>query len=288
MIMIFYAFLASILFLIVFIIMMKWRIRLSVPSSVESKRSIPAPSDDNARLRETNEDLEQLLSIVSHDLREPLVAIGGFISLIRNRNTDLSPETTEYLDESMVVVRMVENKIDDLLKLSRAGRNVMEESFLLSDSIQNGWILLNGRVHRAKATLEVDGADVLVHGTKTMIDQVFQNLFSNAMKYSDPSRPPVVRVTVEKSGHMARVSVSDNGIGFNQEHADRIFQAFQRLHTSDSQYSGTGIGLAIVRKIIVKLGGEVWAESIPGVGSTFYLTIPLARNDEVQIQHSLN
>lgn len=286
--MIFYIFLASVLFFIIFIVITKWRVTLSVPSSIDSKRSIPAPSDDSANLREINEDLEQLLSIVSHDLREPLVAIGGFISLIKNRNADLSPEVVEYLDESMVVVHMVENKIDDLLKLSRAGRNVMEENFLLSDSIHNGWILLNGRVHRAKATLEIEGTDVLVHGTRTMIDQVFQNLFSNAMKYSDPSRPPVVRVVAEQSGRMVRVSVSDNGIGFNQEHADRIFQAFQRLHTFDSQYSGTGIGLAIVRKIIVKFGGEVWAESTPGVGSTFYLTIPLARNDEVQIQCSPN
>jgi signal transduction histidine kinase len=240
----------------------------------------PGSSDAECGLRELNDDLEQLLYIASHDLREPLVGAAGFISLIKRKRPDLDDETVEFLDEAISGMRLMEAKIDDLLTLSRAGRDALREPFLLSDAVRSGWALLNGQTRAAGAKLTVDGADVMVLGTKTMVEQVFQNLFTNALKYSRPGHPPDVRVTAEPSGRMVQVAVADNGIGFSQDHADRIFQPFQRLHTSDSEYPGTGIGLALVRKIVVKLGGEAWAKSVPGEGSTFYLTIPLAEHGE--------
>lgn len=264
-----------------------------------SKSSSPAPScprmdalhtslgEPECGLRELNDDLEQLLYIASHDLREPLVGAAGFISLIKRKNPSLDAETTEFLDDALGGLKMMEAKIDDLLTLSRAGRDALREPFVLSDAVRSGWAFLNGQTQRAGASLSIEEADVLVLGTRTMMEQVFQNLFTNALKYSDPDRPPTVVVSVELAGKMALVSVSDNGIGFNQEHAERIFQPFQRLHTSDSSYPGTGIGLALVRKIVVKLGGEVWAKSVPGKGSTFYLTIPLAEYGD-QSRHPPN
>jgi len=240
----------------------------------------PSPCSKNeARLRELNEDLEQLLYIASHDLREPLVGAAGFISLIKRKYPDLDADATEYLGEALVALKMMESKIYDLLMLSRAGRDAPVGAFPLLDAVRNGWSFLNGQVRDCGATLSIEGDDLRVLGTKTLMDQVFQNLFVNALKYAKSGTSPEVRVSVEASSGLALVSVTDNGIGFEQEHADRIFLPFQRLHTADSEYTGTGIGLALVRKTVSKMGGKVWAESTPGEGSTFYLTLPLADDD---------
>jgi len=257
-----------------------WRRAAEARPPARTPGSDPSPCSRNeARLKELNEDLEQLLYIASHDLREPLVGAAGFISLIRRKYPDLDQEATEYLGEALSALKMMESKIDDLLMLSRAGRDAPVAPFQLFDAVRDGWSFLNGQIRDSGATLSMEGDDVRVVGTKTLMDQVFQNLFVNALKYSRAGTPPRVRVAVEASSGLALVSVSDNGIGFEQEHSDRIFLPFQRLHTADSEYTGTGIGLALVRKTVNKLGGRVWAESTPGEGSTFYLTLPLADDD---------
>lgn len=237
----------------------------------------PPPSENERQLRDLNEDLEQLLHIASHDLREPLVGAAGFISLIKRKKGDsLDDETLEFLDEALASLSLMGNKIDDLLMLSRAGRDAAVGSLVLEDAVNSGWALLNGQTHESAAVLSVSGADVRVRGVKTMVDQVFQNLFANSLKYARPGIPPRISVSVEPRNGFVLASVRDNGIGFSQDQADRIFKPFQRLHASDSRYPGTGIGLAIVRKVMIKLGGDIQAKSVPGEGSTFYLTFPLA------------
>ncbi len=129
-------------------------------------------------------------------------------------------------------------------------------------------------LREAGAILEVDDLPV-VRADAAQLEQVFMNLIGNAIKYRHPDRPPAIRIAAWRVGPMVQFAVQDNGIGIESEYHDRIFEMFRRLHTHD-EYEGTGIGLAVVRKIVERHGGKVWVESIPGDGSTFFFTLPAA------------
>lgn len=234
-------------------------------------------------LRELNDDLEQLLYIASHDLREPLVGAAGFISLVMTKYSgSLKPEAADFLKEALDGIRLMEKKIDDLLLLSRAGHIGTDENFLISDAIRDAMASLNGRLLDVEVSLDMDedaDADRVV-GSRVMVGQVVQNILGNALKYRSSDRSLRVSVRVVRDGRFVKASISDNGIGFDPRQAERVFQAFQRLHSSDSPYSGTGIGLALCRKIVTRHGGSIWAESVEGKGSTFHFTIPARKDGE--------
>jgi signal transduction histidine kinase len=226
------------------------------------------------QLAERSRDLEQIVYIVSHDLREPLVSVAGFATLLKRKCADqLSEDGLHFLDEVINGTKRMERKIDDLLALSKAGQIASNRPFALRDSIDEARENMNGIVSRTNTTIEIPSALPVLSGDSSIIAQIFQNLFSNAIKYRSEDRDLVIKIGVERKPEGCwQISVSDNGIGFDQKHAEKIFGIFQRLH-SEVEYSGTGIGLAIVKKIVERYGGQIWAESEPGVGSTFFFTL---------------
>lgn len=224
-------------------------------------------------LQRNNEDLEQFVHIATHDLREPLVAVAGFADLVRKRYGDvLGVEGLSFINQVIESAQVMEKKIDDLLAFSKAGRMTTSGTFPLGAAIEEARRSLVRRIEEGAATFEVPNDLPVVQGDRGMIAQVFQNLFSNSIKYRG-EQPPRIIVQAALEGDSWLIRVSDNGIGFNMKHKDRIFGVFQRLYTVE-QYPGTGIGLAIAKKIVDRHGGRIWTLSEPNQGSTFFFTLP--------------
>lgn len=227
-------------------------------------------------LETANEALEQFVYIASHDLREPLIGVAGYATLIQKRYRDqLDEQGQHFLDEVVQGCKNMEAKIDDLLALSRAGRALRLAPFPLGAAVEEAQRSLAASIQRTKAKILWPDDLPVVKGDRSYIAQVLQNLFSNSIKYRKKDCPPVIEVSATQDpGDYSKwiIQVKDNGIGFDMRHADRIFGVFQRLYTVD-QYPGTGIGLAIVKKIIDKHGGRIWALSEPQKGAIFFFTL---------------
>lgn len=222
---------------------------------------------------EKNEELEQFAHIASHDLREPLTSIAGFATLVRKRYGHALDEMgLRFLDEIINSAQRMEKKLDDLLAFSRVGRTRVRQPFSLKKAVYEAQRALVLAIDETEAEFEIPDDLPVVHGDRSMIAQLFQNLFSNSLKYRGDLAPHIT-VTAEPHEDHWLIAVKDNGIGFDMKHGERIFGLFQRLYTVE-QYPGTGIGLTISRKIIELHGGRIWAESKPDQGSTFFFTLP--------------
>lgn len=229
-------------------------------------------------LEEANVSLEQFVFVASHDLREPLTGIAGFASLLQKRYGSALDETGQHFVEGIVnSAQDLATKIDDLLALSRVSRGTYSGSFPLGAAIDSAKRCLVGQISKTQVEFRLPDVLPIVRGDRGQITQVFQNLFSNSIKYQRLDGPTIIEVAVQDDSTpgMLLVSVKDNGIGFDRKHAERIFGVFQRLYTMQ-QYPGTGIGLAIVKKIVERHGGRVFAESDPNAGATFFFSIPKA------------
>ena len=238
-------------------------------------------TEANARLQQTaedlkrsNRDLEQFAYVASHDLQEPLRAVGGYVKLLERRlSGTLDTRAREFITGAFEGAVRMERLIHDLLAFSRVGTRGGE--FVPTDlgaGLQ--WALdnLKATINSAQATVTHEPLPtVTVDGTQIM--QVFQNLIGNALKFRGEA-PPRIHVGAQRQEGRWVVSVRDNGIGIEPEYFDKIFQLFQRLHTR-KQYAGTGIGLAICKQIVERHGGTIWVESQPGQGTTFFFTIPI-------------
>lgn len=228
-------------------------------------------------LHRNSDDLDQFAYIASHDLREPLTVMAGYATLLKKRCYESLDEKGKHFLEEVIdsTVRM-ERKIDDLLAFSRAGRTTPKAVFQLETAIEEARRSVGRSIEESGAVFIIPEGLPFVSGDRSMIAQVFQNLFSNSIKYRNPDSPPIITVAVTPHDDIfLRVSVSDNGLGFDMEHKDRIFGVFQRLYTEE-QYPGTGIGLAIVKRIVERHRGAIWTTSEPNHGATFFFTIPRA------------
>jgi PAS domain S-box-containing protein len=220
-------------------------------------------------LRRSNEDLESFAYIASHDLQEPLRGINGFLTLLEQRyGGQLDAKAKEYIAYAADGATRMSHLINDLLEYSRVGRK--ERPFQPTDSAQ----VLSQALANLSVSVEEAGAEVtyddlpVVMGDPVLLRQVFQNLIGNALKFRSPGRRCAIHIGCEKNGTDWEFSVKDNGIGIGPEHFDRIFLVFRRLHARQ-KYAGTGIGLAICKKIVERHGGRIWVESRAGEGSTF-------------------
>jgi PAS domain S-box-containing protein len=220
-------------------------------------------------LRRSNEDLESFAYIASHDLQEPLRGINGFLTLLEQRyGGQLDAKAKEYIAYAVAGGARMSQLINDLLEYSRVGRK--ERHFQPANSGQ----VLAGALANLSVSLEEAGAVVTyddlptVMGDPVLLRQVFQNLIGNAVKFRSPGRPSAIHIGCKRNGPDWEFSVKDNGIGIEPEYYDRIFLIFRRLH-SRQKYDGTGIGLAICKKIVERHGGRIWVESRPGEGATF-------------------
>ncbi|HEX5735913.1 MAG TPA: ATP-binding protein [Blastocatellia bacterium] len=235
-------------------------------------------AERTAQLEAANRELEAFSYTVSHDLRAPLRHIDGFVQLLNKRERErLDPTSARYLRIIGEAANKMGQLIDELLELSRTGRIDMRvhrvELNALLDEVRRE---LAPTMTNRKIRWEISKLPP-VEGDSTLLKVVLINLLSNALKYTSPRREAYIGVG-HRPGENGKVVifVKDNGVGFNMKYVDKVFGVFQRLHR-DEEFEGTGIGLATVRRIIHRHGGQVWAESEEGRGATFFFSIMMAR-----------
>jgi signal transduction histidine kinase len=233
----------------------------------------------NTALEKSNRELEQFASVASHDLQEPLRKIQAFGDRLVQRFRDvLGEQGREFVERMQHSAARMRTLIDDLLAYSRvASRGKPFEAVDLNQVAAEVVSDLEGRIEQTQGQVDV-GPLPIVDGDPMQMRQLFTNLIGNALKFRKPETSPQVVVRSEVSqlngSATCRLSVKDNGIGFDQAYSERIFQLFQRLH-GRGQFEGTGMGLAICRKIVERHGGHIMAQSQPGHGSEFVVTLPL-------------
>ncbi|MCF3648821.1 PAS domain-containing protein [Synoicihabitans lomoniglobus] len=226
-------------------------------------------------LKRSNDELALFAYVASHDLQEPLRAITGCLRMLeKNHQDQLTSGAAELMGHAVQGAGRMQSLIEALLEYSRVDRGTLAfKSFDLADVLDDVEAMLNVRLAEVGGTLVRRGDRPQVWADRGQISRVLQNLMSNALKYIDPGRPPKLEVTVHETSTTWQVEVRDNGIGIEPRHFERIFVIFKRLHTRTA-HAGTGIGLAICKKIIQHHGGEIWVESVPGEGSTFFFALP--------------
>ncbi len=225
-----------------------------------------------AKLSRSNADLEQFAYVASHDLKEPLRAISGSVQILQERyQKQLDESAEEIIKHTVDGATRMQTLIDDLLTYSRlTAREAPLEPTDCSEILDEALANVELSLKESKAVVTHDPMPV-VKADRTQLLQVFQNLLSNGIKYRG-DRTLKLHVGVEDKDHEWLFWVRDNGIGIAPQYATRIFRIFQRLHTR-KEYSGTGIGLAVCKKIVERHGGRIWVESEPEEGSTFYFTL---------------
>ena len=236
------------------------------------------------RLEQSNRELEDFAYVASHDLQEPLRKIQAFGDLLRSKHAAALPDQArDYIERMQSAAKRMQVLINDLLSFSRITTKAqpfvaVDLGHVAHEVVKD----LEMRLHDTGGTIEV-GAMPTIDADPLQMRQLLQNLAGNALKFHRDGVPPLVTIGGELDRDRCRITVSDNGIGFEEKYADRIFTMFERLHAR-SQYEGTGIGLAICRKIAERHGGEIAARSTPGQGATFIVTLP-ARHSEANHHH---
>jgi light-regulated signal transduction histidine kinase (bacteriophytochrome) len=228
-----------------------------------------------AQLEVSNKELESFSYSISHDLRAPLRAIFGFSQILSRRHkAALNEEGQEYMGYIVEASVRMEQLINDLLNYSRLGRKSSDmHPVSLQAIIDNIYSDFNQQLKEVDAKFIIDGELPQIIGDETLLRQIFTNLIGNSITYRRKEIQLVINISNEIVDNHYLLKVTDNGIGISKEYWEKIFNVFQRLHSED-QYPGTGIGLANVKKSVSLLGGTVWVDSLPGVGSTFYIKIP--------------
>ena len=266
----------------------------SLRDITERKQTERALREALADLRRSNADLESFAYVVSHDLQEPLRMVTGFLDLLRSRYADqLDADANDFIAFAFDGARRMQRLIHDLLVYARVGSRGGDMQPAAGEAVLAAALAnLRSAIEETGATITHDPLPIVL-GDELQLVQVFQNLIANAIKFhgagpprvhicAAPWRPepqedaefPDQRLSAAApTATEWRFAVRDNGIGIAAEHFERIFVIFQRLHARQ-EYEGTGIGLAVCKKIVERHGGRIWVESTPGQGSTFYFTLP--------------
>lgn len=243
---------------------------LDITARKEAEEGLAAKAKELSR---SNDELVQFAYVASHDLQEPLRMVACYCQLLQRRyQGKLDADADEFIGYAVEGASRMHHLIDDLLTYSRLGTKArpmepVDCTVVLKDALAN----LKVALAQSDALVTHDSLPTVLADGKQLI-QLFQNLIGNAIKYRSSQRPEI-HVAVERQEEAWRFSVRDNGIGLDPQFYERIFVIFQRLHTK-MEYPGTGIGLAICKKIVERHGGRIWVESQPGQGSVFYFSIP--------------
>jgi PAS domain S-box-containing protein len=252
----------------------------AIADITERKRAEEELRQRTEELARSNRDLEQFAYVASHDLQEPLRAIAGPLQLLQRRYVgQLDARADEYIGHAVDGAGRMQTLIDDLLAFSRMGRS--PEPWQPTESAQ----ALQYALGNLSAAIEASGAQIVhenlpvVYAISAQISLLFQNLVGNAIKFRSKDRPPHIHVGADARGDAWVFHVRDNGIGIDPQYFERIFLIFQRLHTR-RDYPGTGIGLALCKRIVEHHGGRIWVESDPGKGTTFLFTLPRERGSQ--------
>jgi light-regulated signal transduction histidine kinase (bacteriophytochrome) len=246
----------------------------AIAHGVERRRSEIALAERARDLARSNADLEQFAYVASHDLQEPLRIVASYNQLLARRYKDrLDPDANEFIAFTVDGVTRMQRLINDLLAYSRVGTRsnafvevAMEK--VLTFALHN----LRDAIADQQAVVTHDPLPT-VTGDEGQLTQLLQNLIANAIKFHS-AEAPVVHIGVRRDGAEWIFEVRDNGVGIEPQYFERIFVIFQRLH-STAQYAGTGIGLAVCKKIVERHGGRIWVTSELGHGSTFAFTLPV-------------
>jgi len=225
-----------------------------------------------ADLARSNAELEQFAYVASHDLQEPLRMVASYTQLLARRYAGkLDSDADEFIGFAVDGAKRMQDLINDLLAYSRVGTRALELQLVDIQQLVDS-VVADLSTAIAEAGAAVEAADLpILRGDPTQLRQLFQNLITNAVKFRG-ERPPLIRITAERQDQWWQFGLQDNGIGIEPQYLERIFVLFQRLHTR-ADYPGTGIGLAICKKIIERHGGRIWIESEPGQGTTFWFTL---------------
>jgi light-regulated signal transduction histidine kinase (bacteriophytochrome) len=232
-----------------------------------------------AELARSNEELERFAYVASHDLQEPLRTVASFTQLLARRYRDkLDSEANEFIHFTLDAVARMQALIDALLALSRVGTHgrplqPTRSEDTLTDALRD----LSGQIHKTGAAVTHDPLPTVM-ADPVQLGQVFRNLLSNALKFRS-EQPPRIHVSARQEHDHWIFSMADNGIGISEEHFERIFVIFLRLHTRQ-EFPGTGLGLAMCKKIVERHGGRIWVESTPQRGSVFHFSLPVAAASE--------
>src|SRR4051795_12497908 len=249
-----------------------------VGKDITERRRLDQELENRAeRLERINAELQDFAYIASHDLSEPLRMITSYLQLLQRRYQGQLDETAdEFIHYAVDGAERMKLLIDDLLRYSRIGSVEVERVPVDADEVLDGVLRsLEGAILERGATV-THGPLGTVHGDATQLGQLLQNLVANAIKFARPDVPAEVRVERVDDPREWHVVVRDNGIGIEERYAERIFKMFGRLHGREA-YEGTGIGLALCRRIADRHGGSIWVESTPGSGSAFHVSIPDGR-----------
>lgn len=238
------------------------------------------------KLEQSNQELQDFASVAAHDLQEPLRKIRAFADRLKVRaQTELTPESFDYVERLQTSAQRMQTLINDLLTYSRVTTKAQPFAPVdLNQALSQALSDLEIRLEQSAGHVESKRLPT-IEADATQMHQLFQNLIGNALKFQQPETPPLVKVhaqilensPVGRTGPACQIRIEDNGIGFDQKYLDRIFTIFQRLH-GRHEYEGTGIGLAICRKIVDRHGGVITATSQPGQGATFLVTLPLQQS----------
>lgn len=239
----------------------------------------------NEELELRNHELQQFAWVVSHDLKEPLRKIETFTSLIKERYMGEDKQARNYIDRTIRAANRMSKLISDLLEYSRLSQDFEPEPVDLNDILGEVMADLDYQIEQKHAVVTLKDLPV-ISGVPSQMRQVFHNLIGNSLKFAKPGQPSVININCKRvanrsfdampdsNGSFVRITVTDNGIGFDEIYLEKIFVIFQSLHARET-YDGTGIGLAIAKKIIEKHNGLITAQSTPGQGATFIIILPI-------------
>jgi PAS domain S-box-containing protein len=259
------------------------RLRSQTAELIEQRKALAKAHDEleakvrerTKALQESNQALQDFASIASHDLQEPLRKVSVFGSVLQSKYGDaLGGNGREYVERMLSATGRMQSLITSLLDYSRL--DTKAQSFVevkLNDVVKEVLADLEVRIHQSGGRVETEDLPI-VQADPTQMHMLFQNLIANGLKFHKENEKPFVKVTARCQKENCLICVEDNGIGFDEQYLEKIFAPFQRLHGNGSPYEGTGIGLAICRKIVERHGGKITARSTPGKGSTFIVTLP--------------
>ena len=231
-----------------------------------------------AKLESMNQELQEFAFIASHDLQEPLRKIQAFGNiLITKHKNSLNPQGQDYMDRITKAANRMSRLLRSLLDYSRTGTSQLKYGPVSLTEVAKGAVSdLEFLINKAKGSVEISELPT-VDADAALLSQLFQNIIGNSIKYRKESEPPVVKIYGKIFDATCQIMIEDNSIGFDECYSHKIFKPFERLHGKNTPYSGTGMGLAICKKIVNRHGGEITVRSVPEQGTTFIVTLPLVQ-----------
>ena len=261
--------------LIFFIVGLGYMVKLKEKNNIDLLKKSEEIKSQNIRLAENNEVLSQFVYVAAHDLKEPLRNVGSFVSLIQKKyGKDLNKEANEYMGFVTSGVTRMNNLLGDLLAYSRITSSVAEnERTTLGDILEDVCDNLREKITSNEAILDLPVEKIDLQISRVHLLQLMQNLIGNGLKFIPKGRQPVIKVKTELTVDAFIISVSDNGIGINEDYSHKVFNLFHQLDKR-AGYEGTGIGLTICKNIVDKYNGKIWFDSVLTEGTTFHISLP--------------